>query len=82
MMTMIITVTAERFGTEAKNLAKQVRKNRLTKTDNIEKELKALKKHKLANHNERAPLEQLHSTLRKRLITLRRAEQHQRDSRD
>ncbi|GAA6088924.1 uncharacterized protein LOC116975754 [Tachysurus ichikawai] len=51
----------------------------LFKIHNIRVELKTLKKqYKAAGKEERGPLEELRCILRKKLLTLRRAEQHRR----
>lgn len=77
MTTIIVNMAAERFGVEEERAAKQLyfknqRAGKIRRT-----ELKQLKKqHKEAREEERAPLVKLRLRLRKRLLNLRRAEQH------
>lgn len=85
MTTIIVSMVAERFGVEKERGAKQPysKNQRAVKIHNIRKELKALKKqHKEARGEECAPLEELCLMLRKRLLTLCRAEQHRRRRRE
>lgn len=81
MTTIIVSTAAERFGVEEERRPRQpyTKNQRTVKLHNIRKELRALKKkHKKASEEERAPLAELCLVLRKRLLGLRRAEQHRR----
>ncbi|KAK7901244.1 hypothetical protein WMY93_018013 [Mugilogobius chulae] len=84
MTTVVMTLAAERFGTEEKQVKQPyVKNNRATKIHNIRQELKALKKqYKTSQDEEKGPLEELRAMLRKRLLTLRRAEYHRRRRRE
>ena len=84
MTTIIVSMAAERFVEDDQGPKKPYTKNqRAVKIHNIRKELKALKKqHKEAREVKKAPLAELHLMLRKKLLTLRRAEQHRRCRRE
>lgn len=85
MTTIIVCMAAERFGVEEERAAKQpyTKNQRAVKIHNIRKELKALKRqHKAASEDEHAQLAELCLILRKRLLILRRAEQHRRQRRE
>lgn len=82
MMTTIITsLAAERFGLEEKRAAKPpyTMNNRASKIHQLRQELKTLRQQfKVASEEERGPLAELRSIIRKKLMTLRRAEWHRR----
>lgn len=85
MTTIIVSMAAERFGVEEERGARQPysMNQRAVKIHNIRTELKALtKQYKVARQEERAPLAELRTVLRKRLLTLRRAEYHRRRRRE
>ncbi|GAA6081618.1 uncharacterized protein LOC109140823 [Tachysurus ichikawai] len=78
-------IGVERFGVEeGRGVKKPYTKNqRAVKIHNIRVELKTLKKqYKAAGKEECGPLEELRCILRKKLLTLRRAEQHRRRRRE
>lgn len=81
MTTIIISLAAERFGLEEKRTAKlpYTMNNRASKIHQLRQELKSLRRqYKEAREEERGPLEELCSIIRKKLTTLRRAEWHRR----
>lgn len=85
MATIIVSMATERVGfEEVKGVKEPYTKNqRAVKIHKIRKGLKALKKqHKEDREEERAQLAELSLVLRKRLLTLRRAEQHRRRQRE
>ncbi|XP_063050368.1 uncharacterized protein LOC134445223 [Engraulis encrasicolus] len=84
MCTFIVCIGAERFGVKqpkAKNAARPNRReNKITA---LRRDLKALKKRfKKASEEERPALVELRVILRKKLISLRRAEWHRRKGRE
>ncbi|KAL3972927.1 tetraspanin-7 [Sarotherodon galilaeus] len=81
MTTMIVSLAVERFGQEEKWTAKPLYtlNNRANKIHQLRQELKSLRQQfKAASEKERGPLAELRSIIRKRLMTLRRAEWHRR----
>ncbi|GAA6093734.1 uncharacterized protein LOC111230470 [Tachysurus ichikawai] len=85
MTAIIVRLAVERFGVEEGRGVKKpyTKKQRAVKIHNIRVELKTLKKqYKAAGKEERGPLEELRCILRKKLLTLRRAEQHRRRQRE
>ncbi|KAK0148843.1 hypothetical protein N1851_010754 [Merluccius polli] len=81
MTTIIISLAAERFGLEEKKAANvpYTMNNRANKIHQLRQELKSLRRRfKEAREEERGPLAELRNILRKRLMTLRRAEWHRR----
>ncbi|XP_056097411.1 uncharacterized protein LOC130076370 [Rhinichthys klamathensis goyatoka] len=81
MTTIIISLAAERFGLEEKRAAKPpyTMNNRASKIHQLRQELKNLRQQfKAASEEERGPIAELRSIIRKKLITLRRAEWHRR----
>lgn len=77
MTTLIVNITAERFGTEAPKPAPSayVLSHRARKIQRLREELELLKRqYKSAGEVERAGLADLRAILRKQLLTLRRAE--------
>ncbi|KAL4001244.1 hypothetical protein ACER0C_006543 [Sarotherodon galilaeus] len=81
MTTIIVSPAVERFGQEEKRTAKPLYtlNNRANKIHQLRQELKSLRQQfKVASEKERGPLAELRSIIRKRLLTLRRAEWHRR----
>jgi hypothetical protein len=81
MTTIISSLAQERFGAEEKRSTPTTysMNHRAAKIHKIRQELKSLKKrYKEASEEQRPPLEELRAVLRKRLMTLRRAEWHRR----
>ena len=81
MTTIIISLAQERFGAEEKKAARTpyTMNQRAVKIHKIRQELKSLKKqHKEASEEQRPPLAELRVILRKRLMTLHRAEWHRK----
>ncbi|XP_067284127.1 uncharacterized protein [Pseudorasbora parva] len=81
MTTIIISLAAERFGLEEKKVVNlpYTMNNRAHKIHQLRQELKSLRrKFKEAREEERGPLAELRVILRKKLMTLRRAEWHRR----
>ncbi|XP_061896833.1 uncharacterized protein LOC133645919 [Entelurus aequoreus] len=82
MCSLIISIGGERFGVEqkqgaARNPAKLNRRE--VKISELRQELKSLRRQfKAAKEEERTPLSELTNIVRKKLITLRRAEWHRR----
>ncbi|XP_038131552.1 uncharacterized protein LOC119776958 [Cyprinodon tularosa] len=84
MSTLIISISAERFGIKLPKTQNFARPNRHeTKISQLRKELKALnRQYKKAGEEERPALRELRGILRQRLISLRRAEWHRRRGRE
>lgn len=81
MTTIIISLAQERFGEQDKKPPRSTytMNQRAVKIHKIRQELKSLKRqHKEASEEQRPPLAELRAILRKRLMTLRRAEWHRR----
>ncbi|XP_061878077.1 uncharacterized protein LOC133630482 [Entelurus aequoreus] len=81
MTTVIISLAAERFGFEEKRAAKPpyIMNNRASKIQQLRQELKSLRRQfKVASEEDRGPLAELRCIIRKKLMTLRRAEWHRR----
>ncbi|KAL7891878.1 hypothetical protein AOLI_G00013540 [Acnodon oligacanthus] len=81
MTTIIISLAAERFGLEEKRSGNlpYTMNNRSKKIHQLRQELKSLKRRfEEAREEEMGPLAELRNILRKKLMTLRRAERHRR----
>lgn len=81
MTTMVISFAQDRFGGEEQRATQTpyIKNHRAVKIHNIHQELKPLKKqHKDASEEQHSTLLELRVILRKRLMTLRRAQWHQR----
>lgn len=81
MTAVIVSYAAERFGhIESSNLKSSYTMNRRANQINkLRQELRSLKQqHKVASEDEKQPLVELRNILRKKLMTLRRAEWHRR----
>ncbi|XP_028292553.1 uncharacterized protein LOC114455485 [Gouania willdenowi] len=81
MTTIIISLAVEKFGLAEKRTVKHpyIMNNRASKIHQLRQELKRLKQQfKAASEEEKEPLAELRSIIRKRLMTLRRAEWHRR----
>ncbi|KAL7833617.1 hypothetical protein AOLI_G00285770 [Acnodon oligacanthus] len=81
MTTIIISLAAERFGLEEKRTGNlpYTMNNRSKKIHQLRQELKSLRRRfKEAREEETGPLAELRNILRKKLMTLRRAEWHRR----
>ncbi|XP_061733213.1 uncharacterized protein LOC133536595 [Nerophis ophidion] len=81
MTTIIISLAVESFGLEEKRAAKPpyIMNNRVSKIHQLRQELKCLRQQfKVAREEDRGPLAELRGIIRKKLITLRRAEWHRR----
>ncbi|KAL4008901.1 hypothetical protein ACER0C_002753 [Sarotherodon galilaeus] len=84
MTTIIVSYASERFGLTEKcnNKTPYTMNRRAMKIHRLRQELRSLKKQfKNADVEEKQALEELHNILRKKLITLRRAEWHRRRGR-
>nr|XP_014269084.2 uncharacterized protein LOC106676625 [Maylandia zebra] len=85
MTTIIVSYASERFGLIEKcnNKTPYTMNRRAMKIHQLRQELRSLKKQfKNADAEEKQALEELHNILRKKLITLRRAEWHRRRGRE
>ncbi|KAL3976498.1 mitochondrial import inner membrane translocase subunit TIM8 [Sarotherodon galilaeus] len=85
MTTIIVSYASERFGLTKKcnNKTPYTMNLRAMKIHRLRQELRSLKKQfKNADAEEKHALEELHNILRKKLITLRRAEWHRRRGRE
>lgn len=81
MTTIIVSYASERFGPiETAGSGKPYSKNcRATKIQQLRQELRSFKRqYKVASGEERQPLMELREILRKKLLTIRRAEWHRR----
>ncbi|XP_063058826.1 uncharacterized protein LOC134452393 [Engraulis encrasicolus] len=81
MTSIIVSYAAERFGLiESKNpMTRFTLNRRATQIHKLRQELRTLKKqYKVAGEEEKQPLEELRNILRRKLMTLRRAEGHRR----
>lgn len=85
MATVVISIATERFGSVEKRVAtNQYSKNRRAeKISQLRQELRVLKRQfKGASEDEKPGLAELRSVLRKKLLTLRRAEWHRRRAKE
>ena len=81
MTSIIISYAAERFGYDEKGKprAPYTKNRRAAQIQQLRHELRTLKKqHKSAREDQKEPLAELRNILRKKLMTLRRAEGHRR----
>ncbi|KAJ8008617.1 hypothetical protein DPEC_G00106740 [Dallia pectoralis] len=81
MTSIIISLAAERIGVEEKKAVNRpyIMNNRANKIHQLRQELKSLKRRfKEAREEEKGPVGELRAILRKKLMTLRRAEWHRR----
>nr|AAN12398.1 polyprotein [Tetraodon nigroviridis] len=85
MTTLVISFATERYGTMEKRAApeKYTKNRRAEKISQLRQELRVLKKQfKGASEDQKPGLAELRCTLRKKLLTLRRAEWHRRRAKE